>query len=162
MEKEPSLFEQFVAAAAGTVGEYLADVTKAEDVKLRDFLSSFYAGSQYMDLLTESGLTTLAEQVHGNLVYQNFVYDLQMVVLTPFGRQKTEEVIDHIAYGIAPMVGYDPKSMVSEFYVGPSDDSRFKVTDEDIGKRLRANRWVLPLLVLAWAELPEHTPHGTD
>lgn len=162
MEKEPSIFEQFVAAAAGSVIEYLTETPKAEDQKLREFLSSFYAGSQFMDLITEASLLQLAEQVHGNLVYQNFVYDLQMTVLTPFGRTGTEEVIDHLSYGIAPIVAYEPQQKIQEFNVGPSDDTRFKVTDADVANRLRANRWLLPLLVLAWAELPESAQHGTD
>ncbi|WBF04918.1 hypothetical protein [Erwinia phage vB_Ea277G] len=162
MEKEISTFEQFVSTSAGAVIDYLQDSPKAEDQKLREFLSSFYAGSQYMNLVTESSLVQLAEQVHGNLVYQNFVYDLQMVVLTPFGRKGTEEVIEHLSYGIAPVVVYDASQKVQEFAVGPTDDARFKVTDQDIANRLRANRWLLPLLVLSWAELPESTHNGTD
>lgn len=161
MEPEKTLFEEFVGVAAGSVNEYLILSGKAENIKLREFLSRFYAGSQFMDLMTEANLTILAEQAHSNLVYQNFVYDLQMNVLVPFGRERVELVVEHLAYGIAPSVNYT-EGKVNNFYVGPTDDNRFKVTDEDIAARLRANRWLIPLLVLAWAELPESPPDGTD
>lgn len=156
------IFNDFVARSAGSVQEYLSAESRAEQVKIREFLGQFYAGSQYMSLMTEADLVTLSAQVHGNLVYQTFVYDLQMSVLAPVGRQVTEQVIEQLAYGIAPMVEYPADKNTVNFSVGPTDDSRFKVTDQDIIQRIRANRWLLPLLVLAWAEPLEAMPDGTD
>lgn len=155
-------FNDFVARTAGAIQEYLAEEDKAAQAKVREFLSPFYAGSQFMDLLTESNLITLSEQVHGNMVYQTFVYDLQMSVLTAVGREVTERIIERLGYGIATRVEYQDNNRIEQFSVGPVDDSRFKVSDQDIIQRLRANRWLVPLLVLAWAEVPENPRDGAD
>lgn len=152
-------FIEIVGVVAGTVQTYLSETDGAERNKLSEFLSNFYAGSQYNNLLTNESLVTLSNQVHGNAVYQTFVYDVQLMVIGVVGRDDFEAVIDRLAYAVAAKVVYaDP--LPATWYVGPTDDDRFNITNEDLAKRIRANRWVVAMLLLAWAEIPEFN-HGT-